>query len=94
MPLLNIIYNKYHIQFQKINKEVLIWLHKNNKNYDSMMLYGLNIYKEFVSFAEKYELFYDKNNDTFSFYIYGENDINSFYDDLYVFMKRYEAFIF
>ena len=94
MPLLNFLYNKYQINFKKINQDLIIWLYKDNKNYDSMMVYGTNIYNEFLSFIEKYELFYNKYSDDYSFYIYGDSTIDEFYDDLHVFVKRFEAFIF
>jgi len=58
------------------------------------MIYGVNIFKEFMIFVNEKELFYDEYNETFEFYIYGDDAIDNLYDDLYVFTKQFEAFIF
>ena len=94
MSIYDFIYNKYTVRFKKSNNDLIVWIYKNNKEYDSMMIYGLNIFKEFMIFVNEKELFYDEYNDTFEFYIYGDDAIDNLYDDLYVFTKQFEAFIF
>lgn len=94
MSIYDFIYNKYTVRFKKSNNDLTVWIYKNNKGYDSMMIYGLNIFKEFMIFVNEKELFYDEYNETFEFYIYGDDAIDNLYDDLYVFTKQFEAFIF
>ena len=94
MSIYDFIYNKYTVRFKKSNNDLIVWIYKNNKEYDSMMIYGLNIFKEFMIFVNEKELFYDEYNETFEFYIYGDDAIDNLYDDLYVFTKQFEAFIF
>ena len=94
MSIYDFIYNKYTVRFKKSNNDLTVWIYKNNKGYDSMMIYGLNIFKEFMIFVNEKELFYDEYNETFEFYIYGDDTIDNLYDDLYVFTKQFEAFIF
>ena len=94
MSLMNLIYNYYKVHFKKMNNNVILWIYKNNKKYDSMVIYGVNIFKEFMIFIENYELFYNIDSDTYEFYIYGDKLVNELYEDLHVFEKQYQAFIF